>query len=240
MKRVADILLVDDDLLVQMMVEDIVHQLGHRCTAAADGQRARELLQQRSFDLAIIDRRLPDMDGLLLAPTLKAADQERGMPFIVLSSLDSSTDQVLGFDMGAIDYICKPIEPTVLRARLQARLASLDQAQKQTHFQVGERLRFDAGSRRLLVDGRTETLSPAETRLLVCLFQNLGVPCDRNQISIAVFGREWVYGDRTVDVLVSRLRRRLRGSDAEIITVHGLGYALVVSAPSNETPRSAA
>lgn len=220
----AHILLVDDDTLVQLMVEDIARQLGHRCTAVADGQAARQALAAGGFDLAIIDRRLPDMDGLLLAPQLKAGSG--GMPFIVLSSLDSAADQVLGFDMGAIDYICKPIEPAVLRARLQARLAGLGSGGEAARLSVGGQLTLDAPSRRLQVAGRTEILSPAETRLLVCLIEHLGQPCDRSLISTAICGRDWVYGDRTVDVLVSRLRRRLRGSDVRIITVHGLGYAL--------------
>ena len=88
-------------------------------------------------------------------------------------------------------------------------------------------LQLDTRSRRLSVAGRTETLSPAETRLLVCLIHDLGRPCDRMQISMAICGREWVYGDRTIDVLISRLRRRLRGSSAQIITVHGFGYSLL-------------
>ena len=87
-------------------------------------------------------------------------------------------------------------------------------------------LRLDAASRRLHIKDRTETLSPAETRLLVCLLDHFGQPCSRTRISEAICGRDWVYGDRTVDVLVSRLRRRLRDSEVRIITVHGLGYTL--------------
>ncbi|MDO4906040.1 MAG: response regulator transcription factor [Lautropia sp.] len=230
MKRPAEILLVDDDELVQLMVEDIITQLGHHCTIAADGQSARQTLTRRQFDLVILDRRLPDVDGLLLTPLLK---NDRKQPFIVLSSLDGATDQVLGFDMGAIDYICKPVEPLVLRARIQAHLSARRESADENDdnlLSVGNALRLDVLSRRLRVGGRTEILSPAETRLLICLIQNLNIPCDRSLISEAICGREWVYGDRTVDVLISRLRRRLRGADARIITVHGLGYALTETA----------
>lgn len=223
--RAADILLVDDDELVQLLVEDIVTQLGHRFTVAADGASARAVLARQRFNLVILDRRLPDIDGLLLAPMLK---NDRKLPFIVLSSLDATSDQVLGFELGALDYICKPVEPAVLRARIQAHLAAAQRPQDdEQHRSVGSLLQLDALSRRLRVGDRTETLSPAETRLLTCLIRHLGVPCDRTQISQAICGREWVYGDRTVDVLVSRLRRRLQGSGTKIITVHGLGYALV-------------
>ncbi|MDO4232518.1 MAG: response regulator transcription factor [Lautropia sp.] len=222
--RAADILLVDDDELVQLLVEDIVTQLGHRFTVAADGASARAVLARQRFDLVILDRRLPDIDGLLLAPMLK---NDRKLPFIVLSSLDATSDQVLGFELGALDYICKPVEPAVLRARIQAHLAAQRPQDDEQHPSVGDSLQLDALSRRLKVGDRTETLSPAETRLLTCLIRKVGIPCDRTEISRAICGREWVYGDRTVDVLVSRLRRRLQGSHTKIITVHGLGYALV-------------
>ena len=220
----ADILLVDDDVLAQLMVEDIVDQLGHRFSYAPDGESARKALAEKDFDLVLLDRRLPDTDGLLLAPQIR---DENKAPFIVLSSLDSPNDQVLGLGMGAMDYVCKPVEPVVLSARIKACLAARHKSREQTQFSVGDSLHLDARSRRLSVAGRTETLSPAETRLLVCLIRELGRPCNRMQISIAICGREWVYGDRTIDVLISRLRRRLRGSSAQIITVHGLGYSLI-------------
>lgn len=220
----ADILLVDDDVLAQLAVEDIVDQLGHRFSCAPDGESARKALAENDYALVLLDRRLPDTDGLLLAPQIRA---ETKTPFIVLSSLDSPTDQALGLGMGAIDYVCKPIEPVILSARIEAGLAARRQSREQTQLSVGESLHLDTRSRRLSVAGRTETLSPTETRLLVCLIHDIGRPCDRMQISMAICGREWVYGDRTIDVLISRLRRRLRGSSAEIITVHGLGYSLI-------------
>ncbi|RAP40812.1 hypothetical protein BYZ73_13250 [Rhodovulum viride] len=221
----ADILLIDDDILVQVMVEDIVTQLGHRFHAAGDGDSAREALLRTGFDLVILDRRLPDTDGLLLAPLLQ---QDRKIPFIVFSSLDAPTDQVLGLGMGASDYVGKPVEPAVLRARIQARLSARRAPEEQTTFRLGGSLRLDTLSRRLWVADRLEVLSPAEARLLICLIRNLGKPRDRMQISMTICGREWVYGDRTIDVLVSRLRRRLKGSDVHITTVHGLGYVLTV------------
>ncbi|WP_111430150.1 response regulator transcription factor [Rhodobacteraceae bacterium DSL-40] len=219
----AKIFLVDDDVLAQIMVGDIVDQLGHHFSFASDGASARKVLEEKAFDLVILDRRLPDTDGLLLAPMIQA---EKKASFIVLSSLDSPNDQVLGLGMGAIDYVCKPVEPVVLSARIKACLAA-HRKPEETLLSVGASLQLDTSLRRLSVAGRTETLSPAETRLLVCLIRGVGQPCDRMRISMAICGREWVYGDRTIDVLISRLRRRLRGSSARIITVHGLGYSLI-------------
>ncbi|WP_116134471.1 response regulator transcription factor [Tropicimonas sp. IMCC34043] len=230
MTEAAEILLVDDDVLIQLMVEDVVTQLGHRFTCAGDGASAREALTAGHFDLVILDRRLPDTDGLLLAQAIQA---EAKSPFIVLSSLGSPDDQVLGLGLGALDYICKPVEPAVLRARIERHVAVRRAPSDEAIVAVGSRLRLNVLTRRLSVAGRTEVLSPAETRLLVCLIRALGQPLDRAGMSMAICGREWVYGDRTVDVLVSRLRRRLRGSKCGIVTVHGIGYILTEDEPAD-------
>lgn len=222
----AEILLVDDDDLIQLMVEDLVTGLGHRFTAAETGAAARRALEDRHFDLVILDRRLPDTDGLVLAQAIRAG---AGAPFIVLSSLGTADDQVLGLGLGALDYICKPVEPAVLRARIERHMRHHRPAPaEEAVLRLGTALELDQPTRRLAVAGRTEVLSPAETRLLACLIRSAGQPLDRRHISAAVCGREWVYGDRTIDVLISRLRRRLRGGAVEIATVHGVGYILSV------------
>lgn len=224
MNRHADILLIDDDVLIQYMVEDVVKQMGHRFSCADSGETARAALGAQLFDLVILDRRLPDTDGLLLAQMIQAKAKS---PFIVLSSLGSANDQILGLGMGAADYICKPVEPAVLRARIEKQLAMHRGGGDETMLAVGATLRLNIRTRRLSVADRTEVLAPAETRLLICLIHGLGQPLERMQISKAICGREWCYGDRTVDVLVSRLRQRLRGSTVRITTVHGVGYILM-------------
>lgn len=232
MSRQADILLIDDDVLIQYMVEDVVTQMGHRFSFADNGESARAALSERSFHLVILDRRLPDTDGLLLTQVIQAKARS---PFIVLSSLASANDQVLGLGMGAADYICKPVEPALLRARIAKQLDLHRGGADEAVLEVGETLRLNVRTRRLSVAGRTEVLSPAETRLLTCLIHGIGQPLDRMQISKAICGREWCYGDRTIDVLVSRLRQRLRGSTVAITTVHGVGYILI-DRSSDEAP----
>jgi DNA-binding response OmpR family regulator len=223
MNKHANILLIDDDVLIQYMVEDVVKQMGHRFSCADSGEAARAALGAQLFDLVILDRRLPDTDGLLLAQMIQAKAKS---PFIVLSSLGSANDQILGLGMGAADYICKPVEPAVLRARIEKQLEMQRGVADETMLEVGVTLRLNIRTRRLSVAGRTEVLAPAETRLLICLIRGIGQPLERMQISKAICGREWCYGDRTVDVLVSRLRQRLRGSTVRITTVHGVGYIL--------------
>lgn len=223
MNRQADILLIDDDVLIQYMVEDVVTQMGHRFSCADCGETAQSALASQPFALVILDRRLPDTDGLLLAELIKTKTKS---PFIVLSSLVTANDQILGLGMGAADYICKPVEAAVLRARIEKQLALQRGGVDQKLLEVGDTLGLNIQTRRLRVAGRTEVLSPAEARLLIYLIHGLGQPLDRMQISKAICGRDWCYGDRTVDVLVSRLRQRLRGSAVQVSTVHGVGYIL--------------
>lgn len=220
----ARVLLIDDDLLFQVMVEDIVTQMGHQFHCAADGKSACAILNEQTFDLVLLDRRLPDTDGLLLAAPIKASAQ---CPFIILSSLSSPNDQVLGLGMGAEDYICKPVDPSVLRARMEKHLKTRTGSSPETHVTIGATITLNTLTRRLTVSGKTTTLSPAECRLMVHLARNLGTPLDRMHLSLAICGREWVYGDRTVDVLISRLRRHLRDSTLSIVTIHGTGYVLL-------------
>ena len=123
----------------------------------------------------------------------------------------------------------KPLDATALAQAIRRHAGPPPSSpDKEDTLSIANGLWLDTPTRRLHIDGRIETLSPAETRLLVCLAAAIGKPCDRTRISEAICGRDWVYGDRTVDVLVSRLRRRLRGSVARIVTVHGLGYTLTV------------
>ncbi|WP_165825269.1 response regulator transcription factor [Rhodopseudomonas palustris] len=223
MSSAAKILLVDDDVLIHFMVEDIGRQMGHSITCAADGAAGLAALKDEHFDLVILDRRLPDTDGLLLAPEIQA---DARSSFIVLSSLSTPNDQLLGLGLGALDYVSKPVEPAVLKARIERHLATRRDTSAPAVLSISETFHLNLVTRRLAVAGRTECLSPAENRLLAHFMKNVEIPQSRSDISKAIGGREWVYGDRTGDVLVSRLRRRISGSTLQIITVHGLGYSL--------------
>ncbi|MCP9629051.1 response regulator transcription factor [Rhodopseudomonas palustris] len=223
MSSPAKILLVDDDVVIHYMIEDITRQMGHSITCVADGAGGRAALKDDHFDLVILDRRLPDTDGLLLAPDIQADPRSS---FIVLSSLATPNDQLLGLGLGALDYVTKPVEPAVLKARMERHLATRRDTLGPATLSIGKTFHLNPVTRRLTVAGRTECLSPAECRLLAHFMQNIDIPQSRSDISKAIGGREWVYGDRTGDVLVSRIRKRIAGSMLQIITVHGLGYSL--------------
>ena len=200
-------LLVDNDpigaLGTMAMLERLVRSVDH----ATSLTQASALLQTQPdvYDFFIVDTRLPDGSGLDFARQMP----EAGMLFAALLE--------------------KPLDATALAQAIRRHAGPPPSSpNKEDTLSIANGLWLDTPTRRLHIDGRVETLSPAETRLLVCLAAAIGKPCDRTRISEAICGRDWVYGDRTVDVLVSRLRRRLRGSVARIVTVHGLGYTLTV------------
>lgn len=223
----ADVLCIDDDEVVQILLEEVVRLAGAAYHVARSAEDAVTRLGARRFDLILLDRRLPDSDGLLLIETIRA----RGAcPVIVLSEMGAPQDRQLGLGLGAEDYLTKPFNPAELVARIRA---LLERERRRVAQRAGETivcgpLTFMPASRRLQVDGMTSFLPPAEARMLRLLLENRETVLSRDALTSAACGREWYPGDRTADVLIARLRRKLPREVAAIVTVHRLGYMLHV------------
>ena len=224
-------LLLDDDpigaLGTMAMLERLVRSVDH----ATSLTQASALLQTQPdvYDFFIVDTRLPDGSGLDFARQIRLDPRMAGKPVLLLSANTEQVRQQPEAGMLFAALLEKPLDATALAQAIRRHAGPPPSSpNKEDTLSIANGLWLDTPTRRLHIDGRVETLSPAETRLLVCLAAAIGKPCDRTRISEAICGRDWVYGDRTVDVLVSRLRRRLRGSVARIVTVHGLGYTLTV------------
>jgi len=221
----GDVLGVEDDEVVQIMLAEVVRLAGGTYRAARTAEQAERLLSEQEFALVLLDRRLPDSDGLLL---IDAVRRRGDCPIIVLSELGCSHDRILGLGLGATEYIAKPFNPAELSSRvrffLNRRQANGEPAPAEL-IEAG-RLSFAPRSRRLSIDGQTRFLPPAEARLLEVLLTQSGEVLDRDSLTQAACGRDWTPGDRTVDVLVARLRKRLPDDVARIVTVHRLGYLM--------------
>ena len=224
-------LLVDNDpigaLGTMAMLERLVRSVDH----ATSLTQASALLQTQPdvYDFFIVDTRLPDGSGLDFARQIRLDPRMAGKPVLLLSANTEQVRQQPEAGMLFAALLEKPLDTTALAQAIRRHAGPPPSGpDREDTLSIANGLWLDTPTRRLHIDGRIETLSPAETRLLVCLAAAIGKPCDRTRISEAICGRDWVYGDRTVDVLVSRLRRRLRGSVARIVTVHGLGYTLPV------------
>ncbi|SFC26393.1 response regulator transcription factor [Tropicimonas isoalkanivorans] len=223
------ILIVDDDAVTRAMLRGILGEAGHQVGEAKTSVEAKAALNNTAWDLVLLDRRLPDGDGLLL---IRRIQESRGCPIIVLSVLGDEQDRMLGLGLGAIDYITKPFNANEIRVRIRNLLAA---DRRPLQVATGDQIAHGPfclrqATRQLLVDGRTVRLSPSEARLLAIFLTHAGEVLDRSRLTPPICGRDWSYEDRAIDVLVARLRKRIEADPKNpqwIITVHGDGYCFL-------------
>ena len=225
------ILIVDDDRGIRDLLRDYLTRNGYQATAAADGRAMRAALADQRIDLVILDLMLPGEDGLTLCRNLRT---ESALPVIMLTARGEETDRIVGLEMGADDYVAKPFSPRELLARIKAVLRRAGAVPEGQGAGTG-RLRFanwvlDLGVRELTdAEGVVVPLSSGEYRLLAVLVTHPGRVLSRDLLLDLTRGRQAQPFDRSIDVQVGRLRKRL-GDDGQepslIKTVRGEGYIL--------------
>ncbi|TNI61227.1 response regulator [Aeromonas veronii] len=224
------ILVVDDHSEIRDLLKRFLEQHGLRVSCARDGKEMKRLLEEREFDLLVLDLMMPGEDGLTLCRELRV---KSNLPIIMLTAMGEETDRIIGLEMGADDYLAKPFNPRELLARIKA-VMRRTQADNQPAAEALTRdLRFDRWlldvNRRELVDedGVGLSLSTAEFDLLKVFLERPQRVLSRDQLLDLARGREAVAFDRAIDTLVSRLRRKLERDpkNPELIkTIWGGGY----------------
>ncbi|HHQ4902380.1 response regulator [Aeromonas veronii] len=224
------ILVVDDHSEIRDLLKRFLEQHGLRVSCARDGKEMKRLLEEREFDLLVLDLMMPGEDGLTLCRELRV---KSNLPIIMLTAMGEETDRIIGLEMGADDYLAKPFNPRELLARIKA-VMRRTQAETQPATETLTRdLRFDRWlldvNRRELVDedGVGLSLSTAEFDLLKVFLERPQRVLSRDQLLDLARGREAVAFDRAIDTLVSRLRRKLERDpkNPELIkTIWGGGY----------------
>ncbi|WP_447740695.1 response regulator [Aeromonas veronii] len=224
------ILVVDDHSEIRDLLKRFLEQHGLRVSCARDGKEMKRLLEEREFDLLVLDLMMPGEDGLTLCRDLRV---KSNLPIIMLTAMGEETDRIIGLEMGADDYLAKPFNPRELLARIKA-VMRRTQADTQPAAETLTRdLRFDRWlldvNRRELVDedGVGLSLSTAEFDLLKVFLERPQRVLSRDQLLDLARGREAVAFDRAIDTLVSRLRRKLERDpkNPELIkTIWGGGY----------------
>ena len=225
----AHILVVDDDDLILNLIESILTRAGYQVSRAIDGREMRSQLQKNSIDLILLDIRLREDHGFDLARELSETDAP---PIIFVTGTHDVSNKVAGLEIGAEDYITKPFDQRELLARIGVvlRRRSTDDAPPTTYRFDGFELNLESHE---LCDpgGAAVSLTTMEFQILACLVRRPRAVLSRNDISILVSGRRRDRTDRTIDVIVSKLRRKIEEStDAEvdpIQTVRGAGYKFV-------------
>ncbi len=242
MERADHILIVDDDAEIRSLLSDYLRREGYTTSTAAEGRAMREVLNRERIDLVILDLMLPGDDGLVLCRNLRAESQ---LPVIMLTARGEQTDRIVGLEMGADDYLAKPFNPRELLARIKAVMRRSRSLPDQVDHATAEQLHFagwilDLTQRTLTgPDGVVVPLSGGEFRMLKIFLDHPNRVLSRDQLLDLTRGREAVPFDRSVDVQVGRLRKRLNddGQAPELIkTVRGEGYVLaaqVTTEPPN-------
>ncbi|MFN9548196.1 MAG: response regulator transcription factor [Cyanobacteriota bacterium] len=220
------LLVVEDDPLIQRSLREMVEAWGHACDEAADGEQAWEMVRQCSYDLILLDLNLPRLDGLAFCQRLRAAGGEQPM-ILMLTARDTNRDKVVGLDQGADDYMVKPFDPDVLRARVQALLRRA--GRPLTPTARWGRLSLDRDGHGARYGERNLALTATEHRLLEALIQAAGATCSKDKLLRAVWNWEETPGTECVRTHVKNLRAKLvaAGAPPDLVeTVYGVGFRL--------------
>jgi len=217
------VLIIDDDERLNALLTDYLGRFGFSVRAVAHPQDGLRVLRADPPDLLVLDIMLPETDGLTICRKVR---EDSGIPIIMLTARGDVADRIVGLELGADDYLPKPFEPRELVARMQAVLRR-GAREEEKIARVG-RLEVNWTTRSASLDGRALTLTTAEFELLGLLVRNRGRVLSRDRIMEAMRGIDWEAYNRSVDVLVSRVRQKL-GDDAKrstfIRTVRGVGYS---------------
>jgi two-component system OmpR family response regulator len=233
MENADHILVVDDDREIRQMVADYLKKNGLRVSMAGDGREMHAVLETTAIDLIVLDVMMPGEDGLVLSRNLRAS-KHRSIPILMLTARDDETDRIIGLEMGADDYVVKPFSSRELLARIKAvirRTRMLPpnlQVTEMSRVLAFGKWRLDTTARHLVDEQDVVVaLSGAEYRLRRVFLDHPQRVLSRDQLMSLTQGRDAEHFDRSIDLLVSRLRQRLLDDAREsayIKTVRSEGY----------------
>ncbi|OGP70769.1 MAG: DNA-binding response regulator [Deltaproteobacteria bacterium RBG_13_58_19] len=214
----------DDDDILQLLKYNLTKE-GYRVTGVTSGEEALKVLKSSVPDLVLLDLMLPGVDGLEVCRTLKRDSQTSHIPIVMLTAKGEEADIVTGLELGAEDYITKPFSPRVLLARVRAvlRRRHTEPLAEEAPLEIDEMV-IHPGHHEVLVEGRALDLTLTEFRLLYMLASRPGWVFTRAQIVKGVHGDDYPASDRSVDVQVVSLRKKLGSFGKYLETVRGVGY----------------
>lgn len=222
----ASILLVEDDLSIREALSKYLSDAGHAVDSVAVGMDGVMAVTNESYDVVVLDLGLPDMDGTQVLKMMRSVSE---VPVIVATARDDEEEIVSVLQSGADDYVVKPFSGAQIAARIGAILRRVGQGAEDDSIVVGG-IEIDIGSRSVSLDGTPLDLTRKEFDLLAHLASNVGVVVTKRELLAQVWRQPYGGADKTVDVHLSVLRKKLGESAAEpryLTTVHGVGIKLV-------------
>ena len=217
------ILIVEDEAKLREVLSDYFRSKGETPVEAADGVEALALLEEQDFDAVLLDIMMPGLNGLSVC---RAVRKDNDVPIIFLTALSDEEDKLLGYELGADDYVTKPFTMSVLYAKTIALIK-----RNRRNVLSGSRMEaggitVDLGAGRVYAEGKELTLTPKEYALLCCLMQNKSLVMSREQLLVKCWGYDYEGEARAVDTHIKRLREKLEGCAGCIQTVIKAGYRL--------------
>ena len=223
------IMIVDDEKDILQLIQYNLEKEGYRILPYISGEQALSEAKRQQPHLIILDLMLPGMDGIEVCKHLRETEETKQIPILMVTAKSEETDIILGLEMGADDYITKPFSPKVLIARVRAVLRRSRKnplsAGREPHLQIHD-IVIDTTKHEVHADGEPVSLSVTEFAILEFLARNPGWVFSRNQIIGAVKGEDYPVTERSVDVQILGLRKKLKGQGDVIETVRGIGYRM--------------
>lgn len=220
----ARILIVEDDVSLAEIVAYNIGQAGYEVMLARDGQDGLRQAQLKTPDLVILDLMLPIMDGLEVCRRLRADQATRDILVLMLTAKSEETDEVVGFSVGADDYVSKPFSVKVLLERMKALLRRREDRNDVRDIVTCQGVSVDRRRHRAMLNDRPLDLTPSEFGLLNALLRQPGRAFSRDELIDVALGENTIVLERTIDVHIRALRKKM-GESADLIeTVRGVGY----------------
>ena len=223
------ILMIDDDIQLTELVDEFLKSFKYKLISKHTPKQGLEYLNKNEPSLIILDIMLPEMDGFQV---LREIRKDSSIPIIMLTARGEVTDRIVGLELGADDYLAKPFEPRELLARIQSILRRSSSPGTMVDILEFNHLSINKLKQEVLLDGEVLHLSTSEFEALLLFAENPGKVMDREVMVESLRGITWQSYDRSVDVLVSRLRNKLGDTTSKIRfikTIHGVGYKFIAT-----------
>ncbi len=222
------ILLCEDDTNLGMVLKNYLELNDYEVTLERDGRLGLAAFQREKFDICLLDVMMPNMDGFTVAEEIR--DINPDVPLFFLSAKTMKDDIIQGYKLGADDYITKPFDSDVLLHKIKAILKRNEELHKEeanAEFDLGK-YHFNPRLRELIVNGKTQTLSPKENELLKMLSEYKNDLLPREAALKKIWGSDTYFNGRSMDVYIAKLRKYLKEDEKlEIVNIHGNGFRLV-------------
>ena len=214
------ILVCDDEKLIRDLIKEYVENEGYKCDEASDGNMAIAMVEEKDYDLIVMDIMMPGMDGITAVREIK---QIKDIPVLMLSARKEEEDKLQGFDSGIDDYVTKPFSPKELIARIKVIL----KRNGNDDLIVCGNISIDNVSHDVKIDGNSVDLTSTQYDLLSLFITNKDVALSREKIIEKVFGYDYEADDRTIDAHIKLLRSKLGNYRNSIKTIRNVGYKFV-------------